>query len=712
MPLSERELQKPYLPARAVDLAWGGSMTRIESSFYRGDMEEMQQWLDSGVLDRLMRRERKTTIPYHDALPSRLLEGAVDRLRNPPYATLPLDQSSLAQWWERLMQMRTHAQPLPVSQWLSQAALLPLDLADAWIGQGFSPHAAINTKSSKGSPFLMLLQNALPQMTRGASIKGWSPLSDRRALLFKRLDQWAQMPGMTPAQATDAMTLLLRYAIGESNPPGLSERRKAWLEGLQFAFISQGAECTRQMLSDIVLPSLAPRADIHVRPGGLAQLDRDRLSRENARVSEQHQEWIARWVSRLVVLPAERDTPWHANPEFLGQLMAMDQGDRVLRPLLEKDAQAWDTLQAINTRFFHPYPKTRPRPALPETADRQAARIANLSHFVGEDVGCISPPKVREWACDCIRQHSGMSVQVLAAWLDCVGEDNQQKVADTWLRSCTFLSPTLEVVENLQQGLVLLHDRRLLSSLLCPESEEEGGVGDLNHVREGNWHRWLLEKKFAPLLCALPPPFGPRAQALQLFFIDETMSAEDIGVEIAGALAQSNHLLTRAISFHLDRITEGAARRAPGVQAIVSALAQSGARAPDGDCPALWSSFALRSAPRWRDPGVPLDILEALCRDLNALAPAGLARGEPFRQWCKEERVQHENGYPAQDPTIVPRWNAMQPLLDNLEAWGAELPFDLTHVDLPFTRRVEAMAARQKINQNTPAPQSRPRPRF
>lgn len=708
MTLSERELQKPYLPARADDFTWGsnGSMTRIESSFYRGDLDEMQQWLESGVLGRLMRRERKTSIDYHDRIPSRLLQGASSRLESPPFSPPRLDQQALEQWWAQLMSLRTQSHPQPISTWMHCAAFLPTPIVDEWVGSGISPHALAGTSS----PFQRLLQHAFPLMERVRGVKGWPPLPEQKKTLYRRLDQWIRLPGMTSEQATEAMQTLSRYALEERWTRGRGEKRGPWLAAWANVLQDRGARCTRQVMQDTVLPAIAPRVPVQIRPGGLASLDQARARREDDRVGAVHQRRVFQWVSWLVKLPAEEAAPWSSDEGFLCQLLAMDKGHEILAPVFGQSASAWDTMQSASARFFHP--RLRPRGSPPEPLDRQVARIKNLAHFVGEGTGQIPPQKVLQWAGDCIRENSGLSVQLVEAWMDCVGPGLQRNVGYAWARCCTFMSPQPDLLENMRQGLALLHGRNLMSEMLCQDGTEEGSVEDVNHFLEGNWPRWLEEGKFAALLCALPGAFGQRARTMQMFFVDASMEPSALSSAIGQALSQAPHLLMPALSFHLDRLTSSLNRRASAVQAIIHAMASNHARVSENDCKSLWSNFAIRTAPRLRSESMDMDLAMTLMEDLHAIAPVHLAHGEPMREWCKQERIQDQMGYTAQDPTIGVRWCAMQSMLEKLEAWGADFSECQENGELPFAQRAASVFARQKMDTDTPMPAPRARPRF
>lgn len=679
-------------------------MTVIESSFFQGQEDQMQQWLDCGVLENLMHGRTRSNRNYHDVLPARLLQGASRCVVD---GGPGIGLEDCGKWWGILMSLRNSPKPRPSGDWAAWAAALPLDLAKDWVEQGSNPHVnASLLRSSRTTPFLALLQSTirLNLPVHRWRAPGWP---SRKKLLENckhRLLSWSSIPGMQPEDADRALVALTRHAV---DYPKTASRDDAWLSLLRDRVIAQGGACTDEVMKDILLPALAPRkpASRHASSSAaLNKLEYARQERETQRLSPAHQSIVSKWLGVLIDTPArENRSKWREEPAVVFHLLRAGCVD-VAKKMLESCPG-----------LFHsttPSSQYRSEILLPKDQYNEAALVATLVGLSAIKDHPQAPS--RDWILFALRDAPrlvDLGVESANACLDlCVDQESRDSLAGSWMYACIN---SRRPAEDFAPVLGILHDRGALGVLPRSPGNEEGSSEDLANVRNSSGLLgWLMEDRLAQLLRSLPDPVGPRATRLSLFFADDTLSVDGLESLFSTALANAPNLLVPAVLYHLDRLDRQPSNaRAIRSMAAIKALAHLGMPLPVEAVPVIWEAYGQAFSPR-ADENYAVSAICEVARDLARIAPPELSQGQPLCKMHSMQVAQEAQGLLSREPLRL-LWPALDPLIVELVKGGLDLD-RVKQIDpsTPLGHIVMSHQQRQSLDSSSPAPSLRAPRRF
>lgn len=702
MLLSPRDLQAPHRQARPDPFSLKPPMSRIEASFFNGDEDQMQQWLDCGVLEKLMQDRTRSPTRYLDLLPLRLLESAKNGILE---GSSRISLESAAKWWGTLMSLRRQDRPLPTSEWMASGACLPWDIFDDWIDQGSSPHALAKSlhraPSSRASPFLELLATYISLSRRvGRKNQTRPSRSEILKLCKKRLEQWALLPGMVQDHADRALFVVSYHAL--SNPK-LPSGDLDFLGQLRDRMIAQGAACTDAVVKEVLIPALAPPRPpnpYRARIRSLWKIEQDRQELETLRLSPAHQGLVSQWATVLASTDAQsKNAVWRKDQRVFFELLA---GGCLPAALAMLDRSP-DLFEVSYSRQWMPQGN--------EDFDeaRLAAKLRGLSDLAGHPA-YPGEKWLERAAVDIGLSSPSIGVVGMDACLGVFKGNARQGMVKSWMSACVINSK-LDATRT-SQVLSLLNDHGALDLALCPPGCVEGSETDLAEIRQGGLSSWLLDDSLASLLRDMPAPIGSRAITLSLFFADGTLPQDKMSDLLSKALVLSPQLLRPALGHHISRI----GRRPDDVRATrsiatIKALASLGAGIQEDQVPSLWEEVATSFAPRPDMDRVCSDMSD-IARNLTAIAPLSKSKGQPLLKLLEIQGRQQARDLLSRSP-LRDTWPKLSELVGELVVLGVDL--DCVVVEDPSTPLGKVIISHQQgkaLADTTIASYSRPVRRF
>lgn len=694
MKLSPIQLQNPS--ALAPSSLGLYRLHRIEASFATGNMEQVKQWEESGVLLSAMQKEIGKRRNYAFTIPREWLICA-EKTREMHYRAIGWGEYEKT--WNDLRRMASNPpSQMHLDHWLFHASSLPL--APSLIEEGANPHAVVDlNRPTQATAFCKLVEN----YTQLNSMKGrhrphdWPKVSEEIAYSQKRILSWLDIPGLSVEHATVLLERIthLRFSFLERNDAD-------FLKALRDGLIEKGARMNGVLLDNIAT---------HVEPARIYSrayhrslfVDQESESRhhekESKRLSDSNRASLVEWCNALTRCEVMECTfkSW-SRPDVWLDWFALPGSFLFASHLYANGIGPWADLGSWRNKVFANTDKKQ--------LDIVIDEMLRFEH-------CLNEKKVggdlRAWKINVMRSAIEFGLNVVdenqlskmfeAAQLPVGDVDILDILTHSWLcHSVRFAEKNgdldAENAYDLNSGLQFLCKSGRLDPLLHHKGvfivghEDECSLDDIQSVGI-SLREWSKNKSLRTMFEALPGQFPRRMAALVPFFcVDENM--DERALNIQKACRQSPYV---GKNLYLD-----CKRRAPLSKRNV----------------ALWWDIALTG-------NLMLPPLEAWA-EMSRLFEPSLGRYIDSAHWealiaHQIKAVPYESGPQVLFERIMQQsmharegeWDCMVPLLDILQGAGADFSeMETTETSL-FTREVSARGQQSKMHKQTPLVENRSR---